>query len=236
MSIETRTAKFLAGVKVISPMMLGVVPFGLIASITALGAGMSPAQAAAASVIMFAGASQLVAVQLIGAGATAAVVVLTVVVVNLRFLMYSASIAPHFKNLNTRRKLLLAYILTDQAYALSVLKFEQEESMTHKHWYYMGASTFLWVLWQACTLIGIFVGAQVPSAWSLDFAVPLVFMAVVIPVIKDRASVFAAICGGSVAVLASGLPFNLGLVTGAVAGIIAGLLVDLWQEGREERA
>ena len=236
MSVDTRTAKFLAGVKVISPMMLGVVPFGLIASISAVGAGMSPAQAASASVIMFAGASQLAAVQLIGAGATAAVVVLTVVVVNLRFLMYSASIAPHFKGLSTRWKLLLAYILTDQAYALSVLKFEQEEDMTNKHWYYMGASTTLWGTWQACTIVGVLVGAQVPAAWSLDFAVPLVFMAVVIPVIRDRASVVAAICGGGVAVLASGLPFNLGLIIGAVAGILAGLMVDLQQESREESA
>jgi 4-azaleucine resistance transporter AzlC len=215
-------------------MMLGVVPFGLIASISAVGAGMSPTQAAAASIIMFAGASQLAAVQLIGAGASAAVVVLTVTVVNLRFLMYSASIAPHFKNLSIKWKLLLAYILTDQAYALSVLRFEQEENMTHKHWYYMGASMVLWTTWQICSLIGIYVGAQVPPSWSLDFAVPLVFMAVVIPAIKDQASAVAALCGGSVAVLAAGLPFNLGLITGAAAGILAGLLVDLRQEGKEE--
>jgi len=184
-------------------------------------------------VIAFAGASQLAAFQLISLGAAAPVVVLTTFVINLRFVMYSASIAPHFKHLRIRWRLLLAYLLTDQGYALSIVQFDQDETATHNHWYYVGIAAVLWTMWQACTVIGAYAGAQVPASWSLDFAVPLVFLAVVVPIIRDRALLVAALCAGSVAVAAAGLPYNLGLIVGAAAGILAGVLVELGQERKK---
>ncbi|GAA0246084.1 AzlC family ABC transporter permease [Haladaptatus pallidirubidus] len=205
--------------------MLGIIPFGMVAGVAAVNAGMPAPQALAMSVFVFAGASQLAAADLIGRSAPAAVVVLTVLIINLRMMMYSASIAPYFKRQSARWKAGLSYFLTDQAYAVSLMKFEQNEE-TNRRWYYLGVGATLWVTWQIATVAGIVLGASVPSEWHLDFAVPLVFLAVLVPSVTGRATVVAAVVGGGTAVAANGLPFNLGLVTAAVVGIVAGLLTE----------
>lgn len=218
-------AAFVSGARDGSPLLLGLVPFGLVAGVTAVGAGLDPFQAAAMSVFIFAGASQLAAIELIGRNAPALVVVVTVLVVNLRMMMYSASIAPYFRHLSRRWKWPLAYLLTDQAYALSLREFTENEA-TERRWYYLGVAVTLWAFWQVATVVGIVVGAQVPESWGLEFAVPLTFMALLVPVLKDRATEAAALVGGVVAVAAAGLPFNLGLITAALLGVLGGLIVE----------
>ncbi|RBI61799.1 branched-chain amino acid ABC transporter permease [halophilic archaeon] len=197
----------------------------MVAGVAAVNAGVPAIQALAMSVVIFAGASQLAAAELIGESAPVGVVVLTVLVVNLRMMMYSASIAPYFERQPARWKAVLSYLLTDQAYAVSVMKFERDET-TSRRWYYLGVASPLWVSWQIATVAGILLGANVPTGWHLDFAVPLVFLAVLVPSVTDRPTVVAALVGGGVAVAAGGLPFDLGLVVAAVAGIVAGLLAE----------
>ncbi len=197
----------------------------MVAGVAAVSAGIPVVQALAMSVVIFAGASQLAAADLIGRSAPAVVVVLTVLIINLRMMMYSASIAPYFRKQSARWKAGLAYLLTDQAYAVSLIRFEQDET-TSRRWYYLGIGVPLWVSWQIATIAGILLGTSVPSGWHLDFAVPLVFLAVLVPSVTDRATTVAAVVGGTTAVAADGLPFNLGLVTAAIVGILAGLLVE----------
>ncbi|WP_458186187.1 AzlC family ABC transporter permease [Haladaptatus sp. NG-WS-4] len=216
---------FLSGVRVTLPILLGVAPFGMVAGVAAVNAGIPAIQAIAMSVIIFAGASQLAAADLIGRTAPVAVVVFTALVINLRMMMYSASIAPYFKRQSARWKAGLAYLLTDQAYAVSLLEFEHDET-TSRRWYYLGIAVPLWVTWQIATVAGILLGTSVPASWRLEFAVPLVFLAVLVPSVTDRATTVAALVGGTVAVAANGLPFNLGLVTAAIIGILAGMLVE----------
>ena len=223
--MSSARADFLSGVRVAVPITLGVVPFGMVAGVAAVSVGVPAIQALAMSVVIFAGASQLAATELIGQNAPVAVVVLTVIVVNLRLVMYSASIAPYFERQSGRWKAWLAYLLTDQAYAVSVMEFRNDDS-TNRRWYYLGVATPLWVTWQAATVAGILLGSEVPASWHLEFAVPLVFLAVLVPAVTDRTTVVTAVVGGAVAVAAHGLPFNLGLLTAAVAGIAAGLLVE----------
>ncbi|WP_327051332.1 AzlC family ABC transporter permease [Halomicrococcus gelatinilyticus] len=223
--MSSARADFLSGVRVAVPIILGVAPFGMVAGVAAVGVGVPAIQALAMSVVIFAGASQLAAIELIGQNAPVAVVVLTVIVVNLRLVMYSASIAPYFERQSARWKAWLAYLLTDQAYAVSVMEFRSDEA-TSRRWYYLGVATPLWVVWQASTVAGILLGSSVPASWHLEFAVPLVFLAVLVPAITDRTTVVTAVVGGAVAVAANGLPFNLGLLTAAVAGIAAGLVVE----------
>ncbi|WP_135826399.1 AzlC family ABC transporter permease [Halorussus ruber] len=218
-------ADFLSGVRVAAPITLGVAPFGMVAGVAAVGVGMSAVQAVAMSIIVFAGASQLAAIELVGQNAPAAVVVLTVVVVNLRLVMYSASIAPHFQRQSAKWKAALSYLLTDQAYAISLLKFENDEE-TSRRWYYLGVAVPLWVTWQASTIAGVLLGARLPPGLQLEFAVPLVFLAVLVPAVTDRATGAAAVVGGTTAVAANGLPYNLGLIAAAVVGIGAGLVVE----------
>lgn len=216
-----------AGVKAVSPLILGIVPFALVAGITAVEAGFSPLQAVGMSVVVFAGASQLAAIELTGKTAPIAIVVLTALVVNLRFVMYSASIAPYFRRFDSRWKWLSAYVLTDQAYALSVAEYrESSPSERSRKWFYLGTACTLWVVWQFGTAVGALLGATIPNGLSLEFAVPLTFLALVFHSIEDRQTIVAAVVGAAVGVLANPLPFNLGLITGGLVGILAGTLVE----------
>ena len=223
----TARGDFLAGVRAMAPLLLGIVPFALVAGITAVDAGLTLAQTVGMSVVVFAGASQLAAIELIGKSAPAAVVVLTAVVINLRFVMYSASIAPYFRGFDRPSKWLGAYVLTDQAYALSVTEFrETTPAERSRKWFYFGTAVTLWVVWQAGTAAGAVLGATVPAGLSLEFAVPLTFLALLFHSLSDRATVVAAAVGGGGAALAAVVPFDLGLVVGSVAGIAAGVLVE----------
>ncbi len=219
-------SEIIAGIKGMSPIFLGVAPFAIISGIVAVEAGLSAPLALAMSVFVFAGASQLAAVQLIGLSAAPLIIVLTAWIINLRFIMYSASLSPRLSHLPVRLKALVAYLITDQAYAVTIASYEREPGRPHRHWYYLGGAAVMWLVWQVCTLAGIFLGAQVPESWSLDFAVPLTFLALVMPAIKDRPAALAALTAGLAAVLLAGMPLNLGLISAAMLGIAAGFLVE----------
>ncbi|MCG6534949.1 MAG: AzlC family ABC transporter permease [Syntrophales bacterium LBB04] len=226
-------SEFIAGVGAIMPILLGVVPFGMIYGVLAMGAGLTVGAAMAMSSIVFAGSAQCGGVQLIHSGAPGMVIVFTTFIVNLRHILYSASIAPYLARLNTRWKWLLAYLLTDEAYAVTITRYNQESSSpvisANRHWYLLGAGLAMWGTWQVSTAAGIFLGAQVPSSWSLDFTIALTFIALVVPALRDRPSVAAAISAGIIADLAFGLPYKLGLIVAAIGGMVIGL----WVEARQ---
>jgi predicted branched-subunit amino acid permease len=217
---------FYAGVKAMSPILLGVIPFGILVGVTGVNAGIHPLQVWAMSWIYFAGASQLVAIDLIGRNAPVAVVVLTVLIVNLRMAMYSASLAPFFHRFSSFWKWICAYLLTDQAYAVSINEFNKEETR-NRRWFYLGGALTLWLPWQIVTITGIIIGTSLPGGLSLEFAVPLTFMALLFPALVDTPTKFAALVAGIVSVLSWNLPYNLGLIIGALAGIAAGVVIEL---------
>jgi 4-azaleucine resistance transporter AzlC len=225
MSATTRSAELWGGVRDEAPILLGVAPFGLVFGALAINAGLSTAAAQAMSSIVFAGSAQFISAQLIGSGASAAVIVMVVFVVNLRHALYSASIAPHVRHLGTAWKLLLSYLLTDEAYAVAITGYKREES-AHRHWYFLGAGLALWTCWQASTAVGVFLGALIPSDWPLSFMLPLTFIALVVPGLGDRASLAAAVVAAGVGLLGAGLPFKTGLLIAALVGIVAGMAVE----------
>ena len=217
------------GLRDAAPVLLGVAPFGLVAGAAAVDAGLTPLQAVGLSVVVFAGASQLAAIDLFGSNAELLVIVFTGVVINLRMLMYSASIAPRFRVLRSWWKSLCAYVLTDQAYALSIARYADAElDAAERRRYYLTVAGTLWVVWQCCTVVGIVVGARIPDSWGLEFAVPLVFLSLLVPAVSSRPKLVAAVVGGSVAVAGDVLavPFDLGLVAGGLAGVAAGVLAE----------
>ncbi len=228
-SAPSRRREFLAGCRDEAPILLGVIPFGMIYGLVAVGAGLPALTAQAMSSVVFAGSAQFIAAQLIHEGAPAAAVVLTVFLVNLRHALYSASVAPYLKDLGPAWKGILAYLLTDEAYAVAISRYYRDgqrgEAWPHRHWYFLGAGLALWASWQWSTAMGVFFAARVPQSWSLDFTLPLTFIALVFPSLKDRAGGAAALSAGVVAVLAAGLPYKLGLMLAAAAGIGAGLAV-----------
>jgi 4-azaleucine resistance transporter AzlC len=223
----SQTAKsFWAGIRAESPLLIGVFPFGLIYGALALGARIPPAAAQMMSSIVFAGSSQFVTAQLVHDSAPGFVIVLTIGVVNLRHMLYSASIAPYIEHLPMRWKTILAYLLTDEAYAATIVHYEKDGISPTSHWFFLGAGLALWTTWQVGSALGIFLGAVIPSSWPLDFALPLTFIAMVMPVLKDKPVVAAAVSAGTVALLAYSLPYKLGLILAALVGIFVGTLLE----------
>ncbi len=206
--------------------MLGVVPFGLVAGVSAVSVGLGELSAVMLSAIVFAGASQLAGLQLIASGSPVFVILLTTFFINLRFVMYSASIAPFLERFSAPWKSLMAYLMTDQAYAFGINRFTDEPDMPYKNLFYVGVAAPIWLVWMASTIIGVFVGAQVPEGWSLEFAIPLIFMVLIIPAVTDYASAAAALAAGVTVIVADPLPFNLALIVAALVGIGVGLLVE----------
>lgn len=216
-------AEFLAGARAQAPILLGVAPFGMIYGVLAVGAGLSPLAAQAMSAIVFAGSSQFIGAGLFAAAAPWPVIVLTTAVVNLRHALYSASSAPYLAHLPRRWKALLAYLLTDEAYAVAIGRFRAPGGTADRHWYLLGTGLALWATWQVSTAVGVFLGAQVPGAWGLDFALALTFIAILVPSLADQPSSLAAGVAGVAALLGAGLPYRLGLVLAALCGIAAGV-------------
>ena len=223
---RARRREFLAGVRDEAPILLGVAPFGVIFGTLAAGAGLTHAAAQAMSSVIFAGSAQFVAAQLFAAGASGVIVVLVVFVVNLRHALYSASMAPHIRHLGPAWKAVLAYLLTDEAYAVVVTHYNQGGDASFKHWHYLGAGLTLWTTWQAATAAGILLGSHLPSDWPLGIFLPLTFIALVVPAVKDRASVMAALVAGLVGFLAMDFPLRTGLLLAALVGIVAGMVLD----------
>jgi len=220
---------FWAGARAEIPLLIGVFPFGMIYGALALQAGLSAAAAQMMSSMVFAGSAQFVAAQLVSDAAPSLVILLTIAVVNLRHMLYSASLAPYLKDLSLRWKILLSYLLTDEAYAPSIVHYELRGAQAHSHWFLLGAGLSLWTIWQLSTALGVFLGGALPSSWQLDFALPLTFIAMVIPALKNRPMVAAALSASLVALAAYALPFKLGLILAALTGI----LVGAWLEGRK---
>jgi 4-azaleucine resistance transporter AzlC len=217
---------FWAGVRGELPLLVGVFPFGLIYGALALGSGLTPAAAQGMSSIVFAGSAQFIAAELVRGGAPGLVIVLTMAVVNLRHMLYSASVAPYVQLLPARWKTLLAYLLTDEAYAVTILHYEQEGAEPDGHWFFLGAGAALWTCWQISSAMGIFLGAAIPASWPMDFAIPATFIAMVVPALKDKPAAAAALAAGATALLANGLPFKLGLILAALVGILVGMLLE----------
>lgn len=223
---NSRIIEFIRGIRDELPILLGVVPFGMIFGALAVHNGLSPFAAQSTSSIIFAGSAQFIAVQLFGAGASIAVILMVVFVVNIRHALYSASVAPHIAHLKPLWKYLLAYFLTDEAYVVAITNYDKNGVSKTGHWYFLGAGITLWSAWQLSTLAGILVGGGIGENWPIGFALPLTFIALVVPGLKDRPSVAAAITAGIVGLLSVGFPYKTGLLLAAFCGIAVGLLLE----------
>ncbi|MCD4686434.1 MAG: AzlC family ABC transporter permease [Anaerolineae bacterium] len=228
--MRSPTREFWGGVRAQLPILLGVAPFGMIYGINVIEADLPFAVAQGMSLFVFAGSSQFIAAELFAAGTPGIVIVLTTFMVNLRHMLYSASLAPYLKHLQRGWKYLLAFLLTDEAYAVSIVHYERDPDpparATNKHWHTLGAGLTLWVAWQISTALGILLGAAVPESWALDFTLPLTFIALVMPVLTDRPMILAAVAAGLVAMLTYHWPYNLGLIVAMLIGIGAGMVAE----------
>lgn len=223
----SRRTEFFAGIRAQVPLLLGVAPFGMAYGAYAVKTGLSAGLAQSMSAIVFGGASQFVGVRLVGNDVPGAIIVLTTLLVNGRHMLYSASLAPYTDHLAMRWRWLLAYLLTDEAYATAITRYRRGGASPHAHWFFLGTGFALWATWQITTAIGVFGGGAVPDSWSLDFALPLTFLAILVPALKGRPAVAAAAVAGAIAVIGFRWPYGTGLLTAMLLGMAAGIVADL---------
>ena len=224
-------AVFLTGVKHALPLTLGAMPFGLITGVSAVGMGIHELDVVLMSALVFAGAAQLAAIALIGSGASIWVIALTTLMINLRHVMYSASLAPWLERYSLSARLLMAFVMIDHTYAVGVMRFGKEDAAFPRRDYHLGLGWTIWMAWVAATALGAMVGTQVPTVWQLDFAMPLMFLAILVPAVRTKPALLAALTGGALALALAPLPFNLGLVVAALAGIAVGAAAERWRDG-----
>jgi 4-azaleucine resistance transporter AzlC len=233
--VSSAHAEFWAGARDTFPLIVGAMPFGIIFGALAMANGLSFATTAAMSAFVFAGSAQFITIGLLAAGTSWPFVVLTTFVVNLRHVLYSATLAPYVKRLSQRWQIPLAFWLTDETFVIAAKRYNQADTSAYKHWYYLGSAVFMYIDWQICTWLGLTVGQLIPNAaaWGLDFAMPVTFIGMVVSYLKNRPMVATVIVAGVVAVLAHPLPNKLGLIMAALAGIGAGILVEMMSVKRK---
>ncbi len=211
------------------PFILAVSPFAVLFGVVATEAGLSVVQTLGFSVLVVAGASQFAAVHLMVENAPTLIILATALVVNLRMAMYSASLTPYLGKIPLWQRAIVSYFMVDQAYALSLSKYEAQPDMVPKACfaYYMGTVTPVLPMWYILTLVGALVGEKIPPEFALDFAVPIMFLAMVAPMMKSPAHIGAAFTSVSLALVFAFLPYNLGLIVAAIGAMMVGAQTEL---------
>lgn len=218
----------LKGVKDVSPFIVGVSPFGIIYGVAASQSKLSFLQSLTMSQIIFAGASQIALLELLKNNSSFLVIIATVFMINLRMSMYSASLAPFYRDNSTLKKALVAYFLVDQSYAVSILKFCNDDKI-NRFQYFIGAGIAMWSTWQISTLAGILIGTTIPQSFSLEFAIPLTFMALMVSFTKEKRFMITAITSSILMIILKKIPFNIGFFIAVFGGVLAGRAYERWR-------
>lgn len=216
---------FVAGVRDSLPLLTGIVPFSIIVGITGVEFGLTAVQISVMSALAYAGSSQLAAIFLMGDNTTILIVVLTAVLINVRFAIYSASMVPKFQSLSWLKKAVYSFLLVDTIYALSMSRFRGQKAGRF-HWYYLGGGLALWISWSLGTIIGAGMGIGLPESFPVELVLPLVFIALLFPVLEGRPSAATAVVAGGVATVAAPLDYNFGLLLGVGCGLVVGVSLN----------
>ena len=226
MSVDRVTAR--RGITDALPLFVPAVPFALVIGLAIVEGGINPFSGWSGSWLIFGGAAQLTLVSLLGSGAAVIAAMTAALVVNARHLMYSAAMAPTFQKQPAWFRWLGPYVLIDQMFALTIIEAESDPEAFRT--YYLAAGATFWTLWQITTALGLALGPVVPEDWNLEFAVPLLFIGLIVLGIDKWPKAVAALVGGGVTFLAAGLPNRTGLLVGALVGIVVGTALErMWR-------
>ena len=216
---------FLKGIFDVSPLMIPVVPFGLIFGVLAIDVGFSPLETMGMSLIVFGGASQIVLLQLFSGGASSLVIISSVGAVNSRHLLYGAVVSEHLSDLKLIWKIIISYFLVDQAFAISsdYLKNKKEKN---RYFHLIGSGFTVWIIWQITTFLGIILGAAIPEKLGLSFAVPLTFLAILVNDFRKMTNVIVILISGLVALLGYNyIPYKAYVIVAAFIGLITAMIL-----------
>jgi 4-azaleucine resistance transporter AzlC len=226
--LSTRKQEFFSGARNTFPLLLGAFPFGLIYGTLAVTSGLSTAAAMAMSALVFAGSAQFIAVGLVAAQAPVVIIILTTFIVNLRHMLYSATLLPYLKKLPQKWRIPLAFWLTDETFAVTVHRFQADDASAFKHWYQLGSSIAMYLNWQLWCFLGLVLGDRIPDAsgWGLDVAMPVTFIGMIIPFVKNLPMAVCVLTAGAASLFTLGMPYKLGIIVSACMGILAGLITE----------
>ena len=234
MTRTTAKSWFWRGARDSLPFIFVAGPFGLLFGVLAAEAGLDLTMIFTFSMTVFAGSAQFAALQLLREDAPTLIILASALAVNLRVAMYSASLTPYLGGAPLWQRALAAYFTVDQSYSLSIVKFETEPAMTvpQRMAYFFGTSALIAPLRYTATLVGAVMGSQIPDSWALDFALPIAFLAMIGPMLRTPAHIAAALVSIVVAILAVGIPYNLGLLVAGAAAMMTGAQVELMLKRR----
>lgn len=208
-----------SGFRAMLPITTGIFPFGVVMGTVFAEAKLSFFQAFTMNFVVFAGASQLAAVDLMIKIAAGIIVVITGLIINLRFLLYSAALSPVVQRSNFWIKIFCAFNLTDQSYTVMAAYQDKLKTSEEAVRFYLGACLCMSLTWHASVILGFIFGNIAPAWLSLDFAVPLSFVALVIPTIKNKKYLIVAACSSFFSLLLYPLPYKIGLISTALLGL-----------------
>ncbi len=223
-----RVDAFRQGVHAIVPALIATGTWGLVTGVAMVKSGLTESMALAMTLLLYAGSAQLTSLPLIASGAPLWLIFAAGFVVNLRFLIFGAALQPYFRHLSWPKRLGLGYFTTDMGFVLFMPRFGEASvrGTREQLWYFLGTISPGWLVWQTSSIVGIFLGSMVPSAWSLDFAAVLALMAITVPLVNSRPMVVSVLAAGLVAWVGQMLPLRLGLAAAVIAGIVAGIWAE----------
>lgn len=231
-TIPSARDEFYAGVRLSLSVTLSYLPFGMVCGVAAIQAGMTHAAAIAMPILVFGGSSQVVVNQLLLAKAPLWVVITSGLIVNLRFMIYSAALARHTRRAPLRERVLFATFIVDHTYAFSEQRAREKPPTAHLLAYYLGTCAVIWPSWVLFNVMGVFLGLLIPASWQLEFTVPLAFITLTAPLLKERGMWIAALAGGIAGLVLVNLPLKLGLIAACFTGVAMAMGVDRWLRGR----
>ncbi|SHJ56025.1 Predicted branched-chain amino acid permease (azaleucine resistance) [Palleronia salina] len=234
MGATTAKSAFGQGVLLGLPFILVIVPFGALFGVVATEAGLNLWATMGFSALVIAGAAQFTALSLMGEDAATWLVIVTALAVNLRMAMYSAALVPHLGAAPLGQRACAAYLLVDQTFAAASATYDQrpEMDLRAKLALFFGIATPIVPLWYVSSLAGALLGASIPEAWALDFALPLTFIAMLGPMLRTLAHVGAALVSIALSLAFAGLPAGVGLLLAGGAAMVTGALIETWSERR----
>ncbi|HEY8605774.1 MAG TPA: AzlC family ABC transporter permease [Noviherbaspirillum sp.] len=232
MSHPTRLSSLAAGARDTLPMLVGAAPFGMIFGTLVSAGPLAPWHGQMMSLGVYAGSSQFIAAGLAAGHAGMLVIWLTTFIVNLRHMLYAASLLPYVAHLPPRWRWTLGFLLTDETFAVMNGYYRQHPAAPLGHWYFLGSGLSMYLNWQLWTLVGLVFGAVFPQLQSLglDYAMVATFLAIVVPQLGRLPHLAAALVAGTCAFLLRDLPYKLGLMSAVLAGVVMGMLLTQWQE------
>ncbi|MDC3281287.1 AzlC family ABC transporter permease [Candidatus Pelagibacter sp.] len=216
------------GIIDVSPLMIPVVPFGIIYGVIGMELGLSAYMTFGMSIIIFGGASQIVLLQLFSGGASSLVTITSVAAVNSRHLLYGAVFSEYLSHLKLMWKIILSYVLIDQAFAVSNTYFKKNRNNTFKHYHLLGAGFTCWTIWQISTILGIILGSVVPEELGLSFTISLTFVALLINDFRKFKNIIVMLVSGIVATIGyNTIPFQAYIIVAAIAALLVATFLTL---------